>query len=293
MISIIFAIVIIALIAGFWAIQGSHKLLWGAYVGLSDGDLTHNGDLAAFESLVGKPVDIQAVFIGWEKNFPATIGTNLAPAGKTLLIYWLQNGISLDDIIAGKSDAYINQFAADVKSYGGPVVLAPLHEMNGDWNAWSGAVGTNTPAKVIAAWKHIHDAFMGILNVKFAWAVNNGSVPDTPENAFEVYYPGDAYVDYVGVDGFNFANPWMTWDEVFPASLMSRLAAYRKPILISSMGSDPGPGQAQWISDMGTGIKKYPQVMGWVWFNQSDPKDNFLVDSSTSTLAAFKAIIPK
>ena len=163
--------------------------------------------------------------------------------------------------------------------------------MNGNWNPWSGTVGTNTPSKVIAAWQHIHNAFAGIQNVTFAWVVNNGSVPDTPENALEAYYPGDTYVDYVGVDGFNFGTPWQTWDQVFPSSLMNRLAAYRKPIFISSTGSDPGPQQAQWISAMGAGIKKYPQVIGWIWFDQSDPKDNFLVDSSTSTLSAFRAIV--
>ena len=41
---------------------------------------------------------------------------------------------------------------------------------------------------------------------EFGWTMNNDSVPDTTDNEYEDYYPGDAYVDYIGIDGFNFAS---------------------------------------------------------------------------------------
>lgn len=162
--------------------------------------------------------------------------------------------------------------------------------MNGNWDTWDGPVGNNTPAKVISAFRHMHNLFTGLTNVKFAWDVNNVSVPDTASNALGVYYPGDAYVDIVGVDGFNFGSD--SWDEVFSSSLMNKLSSYGKPVYILSTASVPGSSKAQWIMDMGSHIKNYPSVAGWVWFNQNGGDGNWLVDSDTASLAAFKSILP-
>jgi hypothetical protein len=262
-------------------------LLWGAFVG------NQPGDLAQFEQLVGKSVDMKAYFIGWGDPFPTSTAAQLGPAGKTLVLFWEATDISLADISAGKYDEYMDQVASATAAYGGPVILTPFPEMNGDWNTWSGAYASNTPAMVIAAWQHIHDVFAAAPNVKFAWDVNNGSIPDTATNSIAVYYPGDAYVDYVAVDGFNFDDPWQSWSDVF-SSALSQLSTYKKPIYILSMGSVPGPQKAQWITDgLGTDIKNYPQVAGWVWFNQNGADGDWLVDSDSSSLAAFQQVVAK
>jgi hypothetical protein len=261
------------------------RLLWGAFVG------NNKADLDSFEKLVGQPVDLQGYFVGWNDDFPSSIAANLKPANKTLVIYWEQYGVTLDNIISGKSDVYINKFAADAKSSGVSIILAPFHEMNGNWDPWDGTVGSNTPAKIIAAWRHLHDAFAGVSNVKFGWAVNNVSVPDTSKNAIPLYYPGDDYVDYVGVDGFNFANPWQSFAEVFDPA-MAELVKYQKPIFIFSMSSAPGKEKAAWIKEgLGSKIHDYPKLMGWIWFNHQD-EANWLVNSDSASLQAFKDILP-
>ena len=106
------------------------------------------------------------------------------------------------------------------------------------------------------------------------------------------YYPGDAYVDYVGVDGFNFANPWQTFGEVFDTAI-TKLQTYHKPIYIFSMGSTAGSSKAAWITEgLGTHIKTYPNVKGWVWFNMNDRGTNWLIDSDPASLSAFKSVLP-
>lgn len=260
-------------------------LQWGAYAG----DSANN--LAAFESLVGKPVNIQSVFIGWGDAFPSSTASNLKLSGKTLLIFWEQYGTTVDSINAGNSDAYIAKFVQDAKISGASIILAPLHEMNGNWDPWDGTVGNNTPAKVITEWKRIHDAFSGVSNVKFAWDVNNESVPNTAANAISAYYPGDAYVDYVAVDGFNFGNPWQSFDTVF-AGALSQLQTYHKPIYILSMGTVPDARKAAWITDALTvQIPKYPAISGWVWFNQNGADGNWLVNSDPASLVAFQTAV--
>ena len=262
----------------------SSTLKWGVFLGSGTSD-----NLTAFEQSVGNTADMQATFVGWGDNFPTALATQLKASGKTLVIFWEQYGVTLDSINAGDSDAYIKTFAADAQASGASVMLAPFHEMNGNWDPWDGTVGNNTPTKLINAWRHVHDLFSSATNVKFAWDVNNVSVPNTAANAINVYYPGDAYVDYVAVDGFNFDSK--TWSQVFPASLMNSLASYNKPVYILSTASVPSAQKAQWILDMGAQIKNYPSVVGWVWFNQNGADGNWLVNSDSASLAAFKSII--
>lgn len=266
--------------------DSSTPLVWGVFSGYSASDLTQ------FERLVGKPVQLKAVFTNWNSPFPTDAATGLKASRKTLVVFWEQHGVTLDSIIAGDSDAYIRSFATQAKSYGGEVILSPLHEMNGNWDPWGGTVGENTPEKVVQTWRHIHDVFGTVSNVKFAWAVNNESVPNTSANAIQKYYPGDTYTDYVAVDGFNFGSPWRSFDSLFASSLQT-LETYKKPIYILSMASAQGPNKSAWITDaLSTQIKKYPSLKGWVWFNENKERD-WRVNSDTESLVSFKAVLPQ
>jgi mannan endo-1,4-beta-mannosidase len=257
---------------------------WGVFNGYSTSELT------SFETLVGKQAKLRSIFTNWGDAFPTSVGANLKSSNKTLVIFWEQYGVTLDSIIAGEQDAYIKKFATDAKAYGGPVFLAPFHEMNGNWDPWGGTVGSNTPKKVVDAWKHIHDVFGTVSNVKWAWAMNNLSVPNTSANAIAAYYPGDAYVDIVAVDGFNFGSPWESFDTVFSKALTT-VAVYKKSIYILSIASAQGTQKAGWITDAFTvQVKKYPLLKGWVWFNENKEKD-WRVDSDPASLSAFKAVL--
>lgn len=267
-------------------LQGG-ALQWGVFPG--------NDTLANVESKVEKQANIQAVFTGFGDPFPAYLGTICSSnSSKTLLVFWENYGYSLDNIIAGNYDSYIQSFANQTAQYPCPVIISLFHEMNGNWDDWDGTMPGNSPAKIIAAWKHIHNLFSAypVLNVTWAWAVNNTSVPDVTGNQPSDYYPGDAYVDYVGVDGFNFANPWQTFGEVFDTAI-TKLQTYHKPIYIFSMGSTAGSSKAAWITEgLGTHIKTYPNVKGWVWFNMNDRGTNWLIDSDPASLSAFKSVLP-
>src|SRR5690606_24643223 len=91
-------------------------LEWGAFVGYSA------SDLSSFEQLVGKPVDMRAVFVNWNDPFPSSFASNLKSSGKKLVIFWEQYNVSLDSIFSGQTDSYIRQFASAAKSYGGEVI---------------------------------------------------------------------------------------------------------------------------------------------------------------------------
>lgn len=254
-----------------------------------------------FETKVGDNPDHMAAFVHWANNqFPTYMAPFTKDKGRTLVIFWepsdhyiggtVQPKFTMDEILAGKWDTYIKNFADQSRSYGSPIILIPFSEMNGNWNPWSGTTNGNTPEKVVAAYRYVHNVFGDVPNVQWGWAPNAQSVPDTAANAIEKYYPGDAYVDIVGVDGFNFNNPWMTFDQVFNKSL-TVISKYNKPIYIFSFASAAGSGKAAWITDaLTTQMKKWPLIEGWTWFNQNK-EQNWLVWSDAESLSAFQSAV--
>ncbi len=181
----------------------------------------------------------------------------------------------LKNILDGRYDGYIRRWASKIKAVKGPVMLRPMHEMNGEWYPWAGTVNDNTPADYIAAWRHIHDMFEaeGATNVTWVWSINGESVPDTRENRYDVYYPGDEYVDWVGLSGFNWGttgnnSQWETFDEIYTAPL--RYArTLNKPIVIAEFASvEQGGDKAEWIYDAYKRIRtEHPEVDAVVYFD--------------------------
>lgn len=273
------------------------KKEWGAYVGWQE------NDLATFENLVGKSVLHRAVFVHWgnENTFPAYLKSSVKDKGKTLVIFWEatnyniasvnQTAYSYDSIMGGNFDSYFTKFASDARAYAGEVIIIPFSEMNGNWFPWSITQNGNTPEKHVNAYRYLRSFFKDVPNVKFGWVPNHDSVPDVSINQFENFYPGDAYVDYVGLDGFNFANPWMTFDQIFGKAL-SRIKVYNKPIFIFSFATASGTQKPAWITDAITvQIPKHSQIKGWVWFNESKERD-WRVTADSLALDAFRAALP-
>ena len=265
--------------------------LWGAYTG------GEPGSNKTFEERIGEKMDLAATFVHWgnKNEFPLAFAKGLEE-DQTLVIFWEamdynrpmpnQPEFSYDVILSGGWDSYISSFAEAAKNYGREVILVPFGEMNGDWPPWAVTQNSNTPEKHILAWRHIHGFFKEVPNVKFGWAVNSSSIPETPENQPENYYPGSEYVDYVGVNGFNFGDPWLGFDEIFK-TMLKNLSAYKKPIYIFSMASAEGEKKPSWIKDaIYWQIPKY-NLAGWIWFNEQKEKD-WRVWSDEDSLRSFK-----
>lgn len=269
---------------------------WGIYPGskLTDFDL--------FKTKINKPINYLATFVHWgnENQFPSDFSALALKENATLVIFWeamdynnpnpVDPQFSYDQILNNKWDDYINSFAQSAAKYSGNIILVPFEEANSDYYPWSGTINGNSPAQHIAAYRYLRSKFNHLPNVKFGFVVNQESVPNTPENDIGLYYPGDAYVDYVGVDGFNFGDPWQNYHEIFDQAIQ-KLSIYPKPLLIFSLASAPGPQKAAWISDTLTEINRNPQISGWIWFNENKEK-NWLIWSDPDSLRAFINNLP-
>ena len=211
-----------------------------------------------------------------------------------------QPRFSLTRIADGAWDAYITRYARQIKRYGGPVMLRPMHEMDGFWYPWSGTVQTaagNSPTEYKKAWRHIWRVFrdVGATNVTWVWSVNHVSVPATPENNIRNYWPGKKFVDWIGFSGFNWgtASPLSVWKgfDAVERQRYDQLLRWDKPIALTEMGAPEfGGNKAAWIRDSFHDIfAKYPQLKMVIWYDKQDsPQRDWQINSSTASLDAFR-----
>lgn len=287
------------------------SVYYGAWVPGVPRNMTY---LATFEADVGKPVAILHWYQGWgvtdgTQYFQTTWMNNVRNHGAIPMITWEpwdytkgvnQPAYSLAAIINGNYDAYITKWAQDSKTWGHPYFLRFAHEMNVPNYPWSENINGNQPGQYILAWKHVRDIFTanGVTNITWVWSPNieySGTIP------FENIYPGDAYVDWLGADGYNggTALPWGGWQsfpQLFSATYnhFLRLAS-TKPIMVAETASvEAGGSKPDWIKDVyQTQLPTYfPQIKAILWFNENREAD-WRVESSLNSQSAFtQAVAP-
>jgi Glycosyl hydrolase family 26 len=264
-------------------------------------------DLYGLEGTLGRMFGLINIYLGWNDPFQSAINGTFP---QRQLMISLGPGVGdIPNIVAGKSDPYISQFAVAARDYGHPVYLRFAAEMNGNWNQYSAAYkGGPTAAQYVLAWHRIHGIFttVGATNVRFVWCINEVDFPATAANKAEAYYPGSDYVDILGFDGFNWGSAkgvsrgqsqWRTFNQI-SAVPYARLEAIDKklPIWVCETGcpeatkADPkGVTKGGWFQDM-FGTKLYPNLKGLVYFSADDPTDkrDFRIDTTMASAIGWK-----
>lgn len=274
-------------------------------VGAWLGDQPTDDGIKAFNKLQDRDLDIVHMFMDWSTNFDSDFvrrRTNAVYANNAiLLLTWESWEYNTVQIMNGNADSYIKKMAQDMKSYGKEIWLRPLHEANGDWYPWAIGYesGINTNSTYIAAFRRIVDIFRseGANNVKWIFNVNCNNVG--PNTSFTGIYPGDNYVDYNSIDGYNWGttqswgSTWQSFDEIFLAAYNS-LKNYNKPIFIAEWASaEIGGNKAQWITDSFNRINSsYDKIFAQVWFSHNKETD-WRINSSEAALNAYKNAIRK
>lgn len=279
----------------------------GLVLGLASPGLPFDGDafLRTAATLGYTPTSATS-YVAWStgSDFPADQARALASYGSTPVITWEpwnpSNGVTQPlyrhaAISAGVHDAYLTRWAQQIKAYGGRVVLRLMHEGNGSWYPWGVGVNGNTAASYVAAWRHVVAIFdrVGATNARFRWNPNVDPDPAMPR--FETFYPGDAWVDSVSLDGYNWGttqswSSWLSFSETFsgPVSRMLKLTA--KPLHIDETGCPEGAGgdKAAWVRGMFDYVAARPEIRTVTWFDFAKEAD-WRVLSSQASIDAFKA----
>ncbi len=259
----------------------------GAYLGIFYGE----GTEAATDAKIGEAPPVHLTYFDWNADWAAAGSTTHDLAtGRIPLVNWEPAGIHFDDIIAGRYDPMLARRAVEARDLHRPLFLDFAAEMNGD-EGWGG----HHPARYVAAYRHIHDVFSeaGADNVTWVWAPNNVGSPHTPP-ALD-YYPGSSYVDWTGIDGYNWgtAQPGFGWEsfaQVFEP-MYRRLAKLGKPVIIGETASaETGGSKPAWIDSIVPTIRRrFPLIRALVWFD-IDKERPWQIDSSPATLKAFRRL---
>ena len=211
-------------------------------------------------------------------------------------------------IASGKHDAYITEVAKSAAEYRHPFFLRTLHEMNGNWYPWGYSTnGNNNPADFVSAWKHIVDIFRreGATNVQFVWCPAAGIL--TPQrlnqygDVFKAMYPGDDYVDWIGLDGYsNLAEGNRSLENVFFFTYEFLTDFTNRPMMIYEVGATENPSdsitKANWIKKgfLTTIPTKFPEVKIVNYFNSTNDgpnAKNYALDTSENALNAWKQVV--
>jgi beta-mannanase len=160
------------------------------------------------------------------------------------------------------------------------------------WDGANNGADATATTTFIAAYRHIHDLFVaaGATNALWVFCPNVDSVPNESWNQWQNYYPGDAYVDWMGFDGYNWGTvqTTSTWQS-FPTiagRIYPSLATKGKPIMIPETAiAELGGDKAAWIARILPSLETmFPGVKALVWF-QMNKETDWRIDSSAA--AAF------
>ncbi len=267
-----------------------------------------------YESLVGKTPSVLFMGYMWSRlseagnEFP--IGQASAAAERGIIPFitydlrqpFFGHGMefSLSDIIKGKADHLLKDFARQSRKFGeeyGGFFIRTMREMNGHWYPW----GQSWNMK--PAWRYIYRIFNEEGANEYAtWVwnpiVNEGRI-SYASNANQ-YYPGDEFVDWIGLNGFNFGpvsgnHLWNSFGETYALGYsIMRKKHPKKPILIAEVGCYPDKKQEPvWFRKMFYDLKeKFGGIKAICYFdmNWSNHPDGFdsRIDSSPEALKAFK-----
>jgi hypothetical protein len=302
-----------ALLLAAPAAAHADPMYWGALVkgdayGLPGEAPTSGEVLDRFESDAGRQMTIVNTGQSWASFDPATMDAAIGAGEIPLVTMPLGPGIGLKEVVEGKQDAAIRDWARAAKAFEYPFLFRPWWESNGNWYSWG------QDPYFAAAWQHFHDLVVaeGATNVTWAWVVNTiweeGGEPKADPTP---YYPGDAYVDWVGVDAYNWGrNPlqpdrWVSAEESIQPTLevLEEIAPSKPVCICESASTEIGEGgadedKALWIHEM---LDEYlpsrPRIKAYVWFNWNVEQGGFgsgggqwdwPIESSPEAEAAFR-----
>ncbi len=224
---------------------------------------------------------------------------------------------SLDKIISGKFDTKLRRYAQNAAQVNGPLIMEFGTEVNGDWFPWSGACNgggnltgygspkmADGPERFRDAYRHLIDIFReeGANNVTWVLHLNSTGGPGAAWNSHKNYYPGDAYIDWLGISAYGAQDPttMRSWNPNFRQVMDG---AYRsvaavsphKPIALLEFGVVAHEAKPEWIrralADIAGG--RYPRVKAIAWWhsdwnNYDGTWSRMRLDSSREAVQAYR-----
>jgi mannan endo-1,4-beta-mannosidase len=238
----------------------------GVYPGLWGGDFLYESDsIAARQTMINEAKAEWAagslVTLMWHECPPtmsepcswSDVESKLSSTQWTQLV---TNGTALNNAWKAELDTIV-PYLQQLKDANIPVLWRPLHEINDAWSWWG---GTADSAKLFQITHDYLAGTKGLTNLIWVW-----SVKDDSTSTLSTYYPGNQYVDVVGLDPWNSSWPSTQWYQAIQS------LAGSKPMALAEVGTLPTPAQ----------LSSQPD---WTYFN--DWADYINTNNTNATVKA-------
>jgi hypothetical protein len=282
-----------------------HGFYWGG-VGTDTHDPTEHDvtspDVARYEQAIGAKAAWVYFANNWfeSRKFPVAMCKWIRDLGKIPYVRLMlrsdvdqlhgEKTFSLQKIIAGEFDVDLRAWARDAKAFGSPILIEWGTEPNGNWFSWNGKWNGGAgegPKRYIAAYRHIVDLMRaeGADNLTWVWHANWLDEPEQKWNAFENYFPGDNYCDWVALSAYGPTTP-LTTDGTESFEFKMREAYPRltglapgKPMIIAEFGCDLHNRHLDVIQWSRTALEdlfsnRWPAIVGFCWWNEGWQNDD-------------------
>lgn len=218
--------------------------------------------------------------ISWEPHeFSVSFGTEI---------------YSLDDIADGVYDDLIKDDFEAIGRHDGIVYLRFAHEFNegSGWYPWSIGINGNTAEQYVDAWRHLVELSEEYEadNIRWIWSPNATNF--LPQNTLEAAYPGDQYVDMVGIVGY-LGPLFPTFEERFDETIIEIRDFSDKPIIITETGAAPNtPNRNDAVCQYMLDLQESEDVIGFVWFDKNAREDWRIADAEESFKSGLQGNCP-
>ena len=266
---------------------------WGAALHSTDSGMP--AAVRSNESATGRRLDLVHTYHRWYDVFPTVAETQIARSGHQLMLNWepvdkVGRPMSWSSIAHGAYDAEIDAEARRLAALPEPVFVSFSHEPELNWGSHGSA------ADFAAAFRHVvaRSRAAGATQVLWVWDLMglSGSVWSA---RYQQMYPGDAYVDWIAWDPYN----WGTCRDRAWKSFVQTVQPFYdwlesegfgdKPFMLAEYGTVEDPSRpsakADWLTGVVGALQSLPNLKALLYFDLPAPPANCNWEVSTSTLA--------
>jgi hypothetical protein len=257
-----------------------------------------NGNISLLESQLGSKLNMEYFYqpFLWNSKVTNQI-TNTIKENRIPVLSWSTNiseskgtCYNADDIISGKYDSIIRSQAQIAKNFNSEIIITFIPEMTdrkntsycffgNDWYTSSDKI-IKAGEKYIKAQNKIVNIFREEKATNVKWSFTPAGIAFAKDKIGDVYewnyfYPGNEYVDWIGVDYFYGGKENMRFgDNPTIQNFYSQAKVKNKPLIINQTTaiSDPNKNpdqQSYWISTAKEDLIKMPEIKAFMWNNNT------------------------
>ena len=196
----------------------------------------------------------------WDNSSNQVVAEILKTGSETQILFnsWLDNLASLAKDLKGSDGVQI------------PVILRPFHEHGHEWSWWGSTCCTQ--AEYVALWKFLVDGMRSRGVHSFIYAISPAiNVKASSESDFLIRWPGDDYVDFLGIDCYIGINNTVFLNNL---KLLKNVSdAKQKPCGVTEIGVEGFQNADYWTNNIAAPMAGRKMSMLVTWSNKYDPAE--------------------